>query len=90
MKKTHDRLVATGMPAHVGGFGAPGKVADVNSWKEYWGTADPLTLNFNLKKDIHGFKTTSRIEGEFEIIESENGSVTVPEEASEPASALQV
>jgi hypothetical protein len=76
MKKTHDNLVATGMPAEVGGVGAPGSREAVDSWKEYWGTEDPLTLDFGLAKGAQGFKTTSRIEGEFEIIESENGSVT--------------
>lgn len=76
MGKTHRRLVETGMPAHVGGFGAPGSRSDVESWKQYWGTTDPITLDFNIKKDMQGFRTETRVEGEYEIIESENGSVT--------------
>jgi len=77
MKKTHDRLVETGMPAHVGGtyrLGAGG--ADVESWKRYWGTTDPLTLDFGLGRGAPGFQTTRRIEGEYEIIESESGALT--------------
>ena len=75
MKFTIDNLVATGMPAEVGGFGPPGKAKAVEAWKEYWGTADPLTLDFNLGGKAQGFKSTSRIEGEYEIIESESGAV---------------
>jgi hypothetical protein len=64
MRKTHERLVETGMPEHVGGFGAPGSRADVESWKEYWGTTDPITLDFKIGKSAQGFKTEKRIEGE--------------------------
>ncbi|MFC1582478.1 hypothetical protein ACFL4W_02950 [Planctomycetota bacterium] len=76
MAKTHQRLVDTGMPAEVGGVGAPGSRESVDSWKKFWGTADPLTLDFEVQGGAPGFKTTTRVEGEFEIIESESGAVT--------------
>jgi len=77
MEKTHRRLVATGMPAHVGGvyrLGSGG--VDVESWRRYWGTDGPLTLDFSLAAGAPGFRTRRRSEGEYEIIESENGAIT--------------
>ena len=48
MKKTHDRLVRTGMPTHVGGIYDLDRGAyDVDSWKRYWGTTDPVICNVN-------------------------------------------
>jgi len=77
MVKTHRRLVETGMPAHVGGkwhLGS-GRV-DVESWFRYWGTTGPISPGFGLGRGVRGFETTRRVEGEFEIIESESGAVT--------------
>jgi len=76
MKRTHERLVATGMPAHVGGVYENGQCKDVESWYRYWGTTGPIGLDFSLAWGNEGFKTTTRIEDGFEIIESENGAVT--------------
>jgi hypothetical protein len=77
MKKTHDRLVATGMPAHVGGVWrlSEGR-ADVESWWRYWGTTQPISCDITLGREVPGFKETRRTEGEYEIIESESGAVT--------------
>ena len=69
MAKTHDRLVATGMPLHV-------RVENVESWHRYWGTTQPVGCHVTLGRGARGFNTTRRIEGEFEIIESESGAVT--------------
>ena len=77
MRKTHDRLVATGMPAHVGGLYELGAAADdVDSWKRYWGTTDPLVCEVSRARGVRGFRSTTRTEGDFEIIESESGAVT--------------
>ena len=77
MKKTHDRLVATGMPPHVGGVYNLGSGAhDVESWKRYWGTTDPISCGVSLGQGARGFGSTARIEDGFEIIESESGAVT--------------
>jgi len=77
MRRTHECLVATGMPAHVGGVYEAGYVCrDVESWYRYWGTTGPLSLDFSLAWGCEGFKTTRRIEGGFEIIESESGALT--------------
>jgi len=77
MKIAHDRLIATGMPAHVGGrFGPGGGDPDVESWHSYWGTVEPLSLGFDLARALEGFRSKTRTDGEFEIIESESGAVT--------------
>lgn len=76
MKPIHDRLVAGGMPAHVGGCHGPGIEPDIASWHRYWGTISPARLDFSLAWGAEGFKTQSRIEDGFEIVESENGAIT--------------
>ena len=77
MKTTHDRLVATGMPAHVGAvWNLSTGVRDLESWYRYWGTTGPLVSDIDLKRGVQGFRETRRIEGDFEIIESESGAVT--------------
>ena len=76
MKFTHDRLVETGMPAHVGGSYENYVSRDVESWYRYWGTTGPIGPGFSPAGGAEGFKSTSRIEGEHEIIESENGAIT--------------
>ncbi len=77
MRKTHDRLIATGMPAWVGGCYEEHYVCrDVEGWKHYWGTTDPLGIDFGLARGARGWKHTRRVEGDFEIIEEETGAVT--------------
>jgi len=77
MRKTHDRLVATGMPSHVGGVYELGRSAhDVAGWKRYWGTTDPLGCGVRVGRGARGFESKTRVEGGFEIIESESGAVT--------------
>ena len=77
MVKTHQRLVETGMPAHVGGqWRLSSGRADVESWFRYWGTPGPISPDFGLGRGAEGFRTTRRIEGDFEIIQSESGALT--------------
>lgn len=76
MRSTHERLVATGMPAHVGGIYESGQCRDVESWYRYWGTTGPIGLDFSLAWGQEGFKSTTRIENGFEMIESESGAIT--------------
>lgn len=77
MKKTHDRLVETGMPSHVGGSSFLGTgTTDVKSWYRYWGTTGPISPDFSLASGSRGFETHKRVENGFEIIESENGAIT--------------
>lgn len=77
MLKTHARLVATGMPATVGGhYGKGHRCGDAESWYKYWGTTGPMELDFGIASGAQGFKTTARIEGEFEIVVSESGAIT--------------
>ncbi len=76
MKKTYDRLVATGMPAHVGGCYENLQWRDAESWYRYWGTTGPIMIDFGLAWGAIGFKTDTRVEDGFEIIESENGAIT--------------
>jgi len=76
MKRTHQRLVATGMPPHVGGCLEDGDWKDTESWHRYWGTTGPIAVDFALAWGEQGFRTTTRIEDSFEVIESESGAVT--------------
>ena len=76
MKLTHDRLVATGMPSEVGGCHAKWQCRDTESWRRYWGATGPIGLDFGVAWGAEGFKTTTRIEDGFEIIESESGEIT--------------
>ncbi|MDD4891772.1 MAG: uroporphyrinogen decarboxylase family protein [Phycisphaerae bacterium] len=76
MRKTHERLVQTGMPASVDGCAALGKPCSRQGWHRYWGTTGPVTLDFGLAQGAPGFKETTRVEGEFEIVESESGART--------------
>ncbi|MDD5677231.1 MAG: uroporphyrinogen decarboxylase family protein [Kiritimatiellae bacterium] len=68
-QQTYDRLIATGMPRHV-------VCHDQESWNRYWGTTGAIGPGFSLGSGAQGFHTTTRREGEFEIIESENGAIT--------------
>ena len=77
MRKTHDRLVQTGMPAHVGGVSHLSRgVSDVEGWYRYWGTTGPLRCDISLARGAKGFREKRCIEGEFEVIESESGALT--------------
>jgi len=77
MGKAHERLVHTGMPGWVGGCREKDRrLRDVDSWYRYWGTTSPIGLNFSLAWGAQGFKSATRIENGFEIIESENGAIT--------------
>jgi len=76
MAKTHDNLVATGMPDHVGGRFALGGSRNVESWYEYWGTTGPIGPDFSLARGERGFETSTRRENGYDVIESENGSIT--------------
>lgn len=77
MRYTHDRLLATGMPAHVGGSMERGwQWRDVAGWMRYWGTSGPIGPDFGLSWGAEGFRSTTRIEDGFEIIECETGALT--------------
>ncbi len=76
MRNTHARLVATGMPAHVGGPKGRWPNRDVESWQRYWGTTGPDVARVPVACGAEGFRQTRRVEGEYEVITSENGSVT--------------
>ncbi len=76
MKNDHQRLIATGMPQYVGGCMDNWQMRDLESWHRYWGTTGHLDLDFGMARGAEGFRTTTRIEGEFEIIESESGEIT--------------
>ena len=48
LRLTHERLVATGMPAAVGGCMTDWEYHDVEGWFRYWGTTGPVGLDFGL------------------------------------------
>jgi hypothetical protein len=76
MAKTHRRLVETGMPEWVDGCHSLSAPGSNESWSRYWGTTQPIGIDFFPAEPARGFKTEKRIEGEWEIIESETGAVT--------------
>ncbi len=76
LKHTHDRLIATGMPKQIGGCVDNWKMRDLESWHRYWGTTGQIDLDFKMAWGAEGFRTTTRREGEFEVIESESGEIT--------------
>jgi len=76
LRHTHERLVATGMPDHVGGCVTNWQNRDVESWYRYWGTTGPIGIDFGLAWGAEGIKSTRREEDGFVIIEGEDGSVT--------------
>lgn len=67
-----NRLVATGMPAQVGGQNEE----DCASWNRYWGTTGPLLCRIDLRCGVRGFEEKRRVERGFEIVESESGEIT--------------
>jgi len=69
-------LVEQGMPAHVGGISEGWQLKDSQSWQQYWGTTTCDHPDFGLAWGAPGFKQTTRIEGDHEIVESENGAIT--------------
>lgn len=78
MQKTHERLVDTGMSAEVGGASklyGDSESARVNSWKDFWGTTDPIDLDFGIAGGAKGFKWKERFEGQYRIAECENGQI---------------
>jgi len=76
MRKTYDRLRATGMPDVGGCWDADGATPDLEGWYRYWGTTGPLTLDFFPAEPARGIGSERRVEGEFEIIEYETGART--------------
>ena len=52
------------------------EVEDRESWHRYWGTTEPLSCSISLGLGVRGFQEQRRMEGEFEIIESESGAIT--------------
>ena len=76
MAKTHARLVETGMPEWVDGCHRLGKADSTDTWHRYWGTTQPIGVDFFPAEPARGFQTETRVEGDFEIIESESGAVT--------------
>ena len=77
MRKTHQRLVETGMPEWVDGCISLGQPRKTETWERYWGTTGPLGVAvFPTDDRGKGIKTEKRVEGEWEIIECETGALT--------------
>lgn len=75
LRTTHERLVATGMPASAGGCVTNWQNPDVESWFRYWGTTGPIYPDFSLASGGEGIRSTRREENGYVIIEGEDGSV---------------
>ena len=76
LKTVHDRLVATGMPARVGGSSRMNDAEDLESWQRYWGAGGPITLDFSVCLGVEAIRSVTRIENGREIVEDECGALT--------------
>jgi len=76
MKKTYERLRATGMPDVGGCWGPDGATPDLTGWYRYWGTTGPITPEFFPAEPSPGIANERRIVDGFEIIEYESGART--------------
>ena len=77
MRKTHERLVETGMPAWVDGCQSLGRRSSTRTWRRYWGTTGPIYPDFfPADPGGGGIRSETRIEGDREIIEYETGALT--------------
>jgi hypothetical protein len=76
MRKTYDRLRATGMPDVGGCWDIGGATPDLEGWYRYWGTTGPITLGFFPAEPARGIQRERRVQDGFEIIEYETGART--------------
>ena len=76
MRKTWQHLVDQGMPEWLDGCGVLGEKIVVDKWYRYWGTTGCIQPDFFPGEEPEGIKKETRIEGEWEIIESETGALT--------------
>jgi hypothetical protein len=76
MRKTYDRLRATGMPDVGACWDLGGRTPDLEGWYRYWGTTGPLTLDFFPAERAKGVASEKRVKDGFEIIEYETGART--------------
>ncbi len=74
----YQRLVATGMPAHVKGWDyETGWAAQAGrSWNEFWGTLTPLTIDFFPAEAACGIQQKTTRQDQYEIVEYETGAKT--------------
>lgn len=75
MRKTHERLVLTGMPESVGGCWDDNGVSDLEGWYRYWGTTGPVEIDFFPAKGAKGIRSKSTVKDGFETIEYETGAL---------------
>ena len=77
MRKTHERLVETGMPDWVDGCMSLSHRGSSETWQKYWGTTGPVYLDFHPSdKGGPGIASETRVEGDREVIEYETGALT--------------
>jgi len=77
MRKTHDRLLETGMPDWVDGCFHLGGGWQSETWHRYWGTTGPDFIDFfPADPGGPGIACERRIEGEWEVLEYESGALT--------------
>ena len=77
MRKTHERLVETGMPDWIDGCASLSNRGSSETWQRYWGTTGPIYLDFYPSdKGGPGIASETRVEGDREVIEYETGALT--------------
>ncbi len=77
MRKTHERLIAGGMPDWVDGSWSLETGGTSETWQRYWGTTGPLGPDFYpADPGGPGIACERRLEGDREIIEYDTGALT--------------
>ncbi|NCO39973.1 MAG: hypothetical protein COZ06_17740 [Armatimonadetes bacterium CG_4_10_14_3_um_filter_66_18] len=77
MRKTHERLVDTGMPEWVDGCISLGEPRQTEVWERYWGTTAPVGVGVLPTDDYgRGIRHEKRVEDKWEVIEAESGAYT--------------
>jgi hypothetical protein len=76
MRPVVERLIEQGMPEWVGGIYDSQGFHDVESWMRYWGTTTSIWPDFAVCDPPAGYKSETRIENGFEIVETELGGLT--------------
>jgi len=73
---THARLIDEGMPDWVDGCIDMDRGKSSEKWNRYWGTTEPVEIDFRTVPKATGIKSEKHVEGEREVVEYESGALT--------------
>lgn len=76
MRKTYDRLMATGMPDIGGTWEVDGLPHNLEGWRKYWGTTGPREIVEFAGEPSQGFCSETEVKDGYEHIRCETGALT--------------